>query len=75
MVRLGTKARIFTEAEVKDKDATNNYDKRKKVGEGGYGIVYKGMLKVGSRNETVAIKRSKVSVLIDDQKQITDPIE
>ncbi|KAL6282755.1 hypothetical protein ACE6H2_013684 [Prunus campanulata] len=56
-VNLETKPKIFTEVEVKDKDATNNYDKSKKVGEGRYGIVYRGKLKVDGSNQMVAIKR------------------
>ncbi|XP_034211322.1 wall-associated receptor kinase 2-like [Prunus dulcis] len=73
MATLGKTARFFTENDVQA--TTNNYDKVKKVGEGRYGIVYKGILD----KQEVAIKKSTVSAPIDpnqntdrvDQKQIT----
>ncbi|KAL6282752.1 hypothetical protein ACE6H2_013681 [Prunus campanulata] len=69
MASSGKTASLFTENDIKA--TTNNYDKGKKVGEGSYGIVYKGILE----KQVVAIKKSTVSAPIDtdpvDQKQIT----
>ncbi|KAL8110608.1 wall-associated receptor kinase 2-like [Apium graveolens] len=48
------RAKIYTEEELKK--ATNNYDEKNVIGQGGYGTVYKGMLD----DTIVAIKRSKV---------------
>ncbi|XP_026400211.1 wall-associated receptor kinase 5-like [Papaver somniferum] len=53
--------RIFTSEELKS--ATNKYNESEVLGEGGYGIVYRGTL---SDNRVVAIKKSKVI----DQSQI-----
>ncbi|CAL2252410.1 unnamed protein product [Prunus armeniaca] len=72
MGRLGKTARIFTENEIKE--ATENYDGSKKVGEGRYGIVYRGILEVGVTKDWHAIKMSKVKVQID-QKEITSPVD
>ncbi|KAJ6906615.1 Wall-associated receptor kinase 2 [Populus alba x Populus x berolinensis] len=45
------RVRIFSEAELTK--ATNNYDDDKKIGEGGFGSVYKGVL---ADNTVVAVK-------------------
>lgn len=50
----GDKTRIFTEKELER--ATDNYSKSRFLGQGGYGMVYKGMLEDGT---IVAVKRSK----------------
>ncbi|KAH7678067.1 Non-specific serine/threonine protein kinase protein [Dioscorea alata] len=54
----GKSARIFTEGELKQ--ATDNYNESRVLGQGAHGIVYKGIL---TDNQIVAIKKSKV---VDD---------
>ncbi|XP_019184345.1 PREDICTED: putative wall-associated receptor kinase-like 16 isoform X2 [Ipomoea nil] len=53
--------RIFTADELRK--ATNNYDQTRIIGQGGFGIVYKGHLLDG---QTIAVKKSKVM----DQTQV-----
>ncbi|GMN30367.1 hypothetical protein TIFTF001_041448 [Ficus carica] len=59
--RSAQTTRIFTEDELKK--ATNNYDQRRVLGQGGCGTVYKGVL---ADDKIVAIKKAKIG----DQSQI-----
>ncbi|PQQ07379.1 hypothetical protein Pyn_32127 [Prunus yedoensis var. nudiflora] len=61
-------ATIFTEEELKK--ATNNYNEERKIGEGGYGVVYKGNLSADHHNKVVAIKKSKVSAPITETQSL-----
>ncbi|KAH7435112.1 hypothetical protein KP509_06G050600 [Ceratopteris richardii] len=53
-------ARPFSYAELES--ATNGFDEKRKVGEGGYGAVYKGVLQGGA---VVAVKRLKRSLMME----------
>ncbi|PQM42467.1 wall-associated receptor kinase 2-like [Prunus yedoensis var. nudiflora] len=64
-------ATIFTEEELKK--ATNNYDAKVKIGEGGYGEVYKGTVS-GDRKKVVAIKKPKLSAPITESQQFANEI-
>ncbi|KAI3460677.1 hypothetical protein Pfo_017340 [Paulownia fortunei] len=61
-----TAPRIYKEEELKE--ATNNFDESNKIGEGGFGRVYKGIL----GNEVIAVKKSKLldHTNIDHRTQI-----
>ncbi|KAI5331659.1 hypothetical protein L3X38_021785 [Prunus dulcis] len=61
-------ATIFTEEELRK--ATNNYNEERKIGEGGYGVVYSGNLSADHHNKVVAIKKSKVSAPITETQSL-----
>ncbi|VVA28339.1 PREDICTED: wall-associated [Prunus dulcis] len=61
-------ATIFTEEELRK--ATNNYNEERKIGEGGYGVVYNGNLSADHHNKVVAIKKSKVSAPITETQSL-----
>ncbi|KAM2619509.1 hypothetical protein TB1_035658 [Malus domestica] len=62
--------KIFTGEELKR--ATNNYHDSRIVGEGGYGIVYKGVLP--DSNKVVAIKKSKIGVPTQKEQFVNELI-
>ncbi|BFG28238.1 hypothetical protein CerSpe_145120 [Prunus speciosa] len=63
-------ASIFSKEELKK--MTDNYDEKRKIGEGGYGLVYKGILPADKRE--VAIKMSKVSAPITDSLEFANEV-
>uniref|UniRef100_A0A0E0DWP0 Protein kinase domain-containing protein n=1 Tax=Oryza meridionalis TaxID=40149 RepID=A0A0E0DWP0_9ORYZ len=60
---------IFTEEVLKN--ATNNFDSSKKLGAGGHGIVYKGILR---DNNVVAVKRSNFLHVTDAEEFVQEII-
>ncbi|XP_021802309.1 wall-associated receptor kinase 2-like, partial [Prunus avium] len=63
-------ASIFSKEELKK--MTDNYDEKRKIGEGGYGLVYKGILPADKTE--VAIKMSKVSAPITDSLEFANEV-
>ncbi|KAM1422462.1 hypothetical protein ACFX13_004676 [Malus domestica] len=61
--------KIFTAEELEK--ATNNYHESGILGEGGYGIVYKGIL-AADNNKVVAIKKSKICVLTQKEQFVNE---
>ncbi|XP_071723900.1 putative wall-associated receptor kinase-like 16 [Rutidosis leptorrhynchoides] len=66
------RVRIFTEAELAK--ATNNYDESKKLGEGGFGSVYKGRIAVGESGFGSANKGRIIEVAIKKPKDVHKPL-
>ncbi|KAM1561587.1 hypothetical protein ACFX1Z_004697 [Malus domestica] len=63
--------KIFTAEELEK--ATNNYHESRILGEGGYGIVYKGIL-AADNNKVVAIKKSKIGVPTQKEQFVNELI-
>ena len=63
--------KIFTAEELEK--ATNNYHESRILGEGGYGIVYKGILAADS-NKVVAIKKSKIGIPTQKEQFVNELI-
>ncbi|XP_050108742.1 putative wall-associated receptor kinase-like 16 isoform X5 [Malus sylvestris] len=63
--------KIFTAEELEK--ATNNYHESRILGEGGYGIVYKGIL-AADNNKAVAIKKSKIGVPTQKEQFVNELI-
>ena len=63
--------KIFTAEELEK--ATNNYHESRILGEGGYGIVYKGIL-AADNNKEVAIKKSKTGVPTQKEQFVNELI-